>query len=173
MEKRDRFSPENNENFSFFFIHGIDRIQLNTFDTADDANQNKKESIFCHKTIINFRFDFIFLPFSFIFPFCSHAFTLSSLSSSSFLDGMKNHEHATNAHTIYIKTAIPSNIVVEAVVSMYKSNCCIFRSDHPFGISYHISELFSYISVIRIRHAQHRTIVYNTTFNKQWQSADV
>lgn len=93
MGKRDRFSLslENDENFSSPFYTPIDRIQLNTFDIVvwllqskmnsnDDNNSNKKESIFCRKTIINFRFDLFFR--SFIFPF-----SLTFTTSSSFLDG--------------------------------------------------------------------------------------
>lgn len=39
-EKRDRFSPENDENFSFPYTD-IDCIQFNTFDTGVNAKATK------------------------------------------------------------------------------------------------------------------------------------
>lgn len=114
--------------------------------------KKEEESIFCHKTIINFRFDFFFVRSFFLFAF---AFTTTS---SSFVDGgmkqskrKKNYEHATptnsvcvvwQQHVLHIKTAIPSNTLLSRLSFQCTNQIAVFRSDHPFSISsYHISEL--------------------------------
>lgn len=149
MEKRDRFSLENDENFFFVWYTVLIAFNWTLLTLVYDAKQRQKkkkvESIFCHKTIINFRFGF----FSF----------LLSLASS-FFDGMKKHKHATNVCCIttcatHIKTAIPSNICCRGC--RFKVQIKLFCISIGPSIWYLISYIWIVlcISVIRLPiHAQ-------------------